>query len=359
MSMETYRFNVGAFECIAVNDGTMTYPAVRYFANAPEAELADALQRHQLDPDSIPSPYSGLVINTGAKLVLIDTGAGNFAPGLGKLLPNLRAKGIAPEDIDTVILTHGHPDHLGGNTDADGQVIFRNARHVMLRVEWEYWTEDASPVHPKNQPFLAFARMNLLPLRDQVDLLDGESEIVPGIWALPAPGHTPGQMAVAVASNSDELLYISDAALHPIHLEQSDWYPVYDLDPEQALATRRRLFDRAADEQALVSAFHFWPFPSLGHVVRAGKGWEWQPIAGLRHHSRSSLSPCAVSAVGKPGPRCWPPVGGRSSVRVAGPPMRRTWPPAACAGIGHVPRSAPSMTPMSKPGGCSGSPIAY
>jgi glyoxylase-like metal-dependent hydrolase (beta-lactamase superfamily II) len=278
MSAETHRFTIGAFECIALLDGQVTYAADKYFANAPADELAVALGDHGVDPERIPSPYSGLVINTGRRLVLIDTGAGDFAPGLGRLHGNLLSKGIAPEAIDTVVLTHAHPDHLGGNTDAAGQPVFRNARQVLMRAEWDYWMAEPSPVHPKNQPYLAFARKNLLPVQAQIDLLDGEAEIAPGIHAIPAPGHTPGQMAVAVVSGDDELLYISDAALHPIHLEQPDWYPVYDLDPEQAVAGRRRLFDRAAAERALVLAFHFDPFPSLGHVVRAGRGWQWQPV---------------------------------------------------------------------------------
>lgn len=93
-----------------------------------------------------------------------------------------------------------------------------------------------------------------------------------------APGHTPGHMAVVVSSGREELLYISDAALHPIHLEQPDWYPVYDLDPARAMLSKRQLFDRAAAKQSLVLAFHFYPFPSLGHVIKQGSGWQWEPV---------------------------------------------------------------------------------
>ncbi len=108
-------------------------------------------------------------------------------------------------------------------------------------------------------------------------LLTGR-EIVPGIRMLPTPGHTPGHMAVVVSSGQEELLYISDAALHPIHLEQPAWYPAYDLDPDQALSSKCRLFDFAATDSALVLAFHFSPFPSLGHVIKQGSGWRWEPV---------------------------------------------------------------------------------
>lgn len=278
MNAESYRFNVGRFECIAVYDGAHTYTASQYFANAPADVLAQELSKHGLSPDEIPSPYSGLVINTGAHQVLVDTGAGDSMPGAGKLLHNLQARGIAPEEIDTVILTHGHPDHLGGTTGADGQPVFANARHVLYRDEWDYWTSEASAAHPVNRNFVSFARKNLLPLRGMSDLIDGETEIVPGIRAFPTPGHTPGHMALAIASGSDELLYISDTALHPLHLEHPDWRPIFDLDAEQAGVSQRRLFDRAAAEKALVLAFHFYPFPSLGHVAQDGRGWQWQPI---------------------------------------------------------------------------------
>jgi len=118
---------------------------------------------------------------------------------------------------------------------------------------------------------------NLLPIQGQLDLVDRETEIVPGIRAVAAPGHTPGHMALAISSGGEQLLVIADAVLHPIHLEQPEWYAVVDFIPEQAVATRRRLLNRAAAEKALVLAFHF-PFPGLGHVVQKGEGWQWRPI---------------------------------------------------------------------------------
>src|SRR5439155_7768362 len=132
--------------------------------NAPREELGQALHDHRLDPERIPSPYTCLVVNTGAHLVLLDTGAGPFAPGVGRLLQRLRAKGIAPEEIDTVVITHGHPDHIGGNTDEAGQLIFPDARYVMWRDEWDFWTDEVS-LAQMPQVFASFARKNLPPLR--------------------------------------------------------------------------------------------------------------------------------------------------------------------------------------------------
>jgi glyoxylase-like metal-dependent hydrolase (beta-lactamase superfamily II) len=284
---KSYRFKVGTFECIVVSDGTFAYPhpAQIFFANAPKERLEQVLREHGLDPEQweeYVSPYPSLVINTGQHRVLVDTGADGMAPTTGKLIPNLKAEGIAPEDIDTVILTHGHPDHIGGNLDSEGKPTFPNARYVMWKEEWEFWTSEPDLAQMKvdeqiKQLLLTFARNNLPPIQAQLDLVDQETEIVPGIRTIPAAGHTPGHIAVAISSGDEQLLLISDAALHPIHLEQPDWYSVFDLAPEQALASKRRLVERATAEKALVQAFHF-PFPGLGHVIPKGEAWQWQPI---------------------------------------------------------------------------------
>lgn len=275
-----HQFEVGALRCTALSDGGSTYTAEAYVANAEPAEVVAALARHGVLPEEIWSPFTCLLIESPEGTTLIDSGIGpNSGDSAGKLAAGLAAAGITPEQVGLVVLTHAHPDHVGWLVDEQGQVVFANARHVLPRAEWDYWS-DPRVLESVPEPFSRCIRQNLLPLVDRLDLVEGEVELAPGIRLVPAAGHTPGHAAVLVESEGDELIYVSDAALHPIHLEQPSWHPTYDLDPEQALASKRMLFDRASDRGSLVLAFHFPPFPSLGRVSRAGNGWAWQALPG-------------------------------------------------------------------------------
>jgi glyoxylase-like metal-dependent hydrolase (beta-lactamase superfamily II) len=122
------------------------------------------------------------------------------------------------------------------------------------------------------------ARRNLEQMRDRLSLVDDGAEVVPGIQVIATPGHTPGHVALAITSDGEQLLHISDVVLYPLHLEHPGWAPVFDILPEAAATSKHRIFDRAAEEHALVFAHHFPPFPNLGYVRKFGAGWQWQPI---------------------------------------------------------------------------------
>jgi len=285
MNTDIYRFKVGDFECIAVNDGNFTYtpplippPADFLFANAPKEELDQVLRKHGIQREQwmeFVSPFTCLMINTGRHKVLVDTGLDGLDPNTGRLLINLKAVGIGTGDIDTVIMTHGHDDHIGGNTDAQGNPTFPKARYIMWKEEWTFWTSGAEKLYENAE--VAFTRKNLLAIQRQMDLLDHEAEIVPGIRAVAAPGHTIGHMAVAISSRGEQLICVGDAFLHPIHIEHPEWHAAHEESFEQLMKTRHLLLNKATTEKALMLAFHF-PFPGIGYVVQKGTGWQWQPI---------------------------------------------------------------------------------
>jgi glyoxylase-like metal-dependent hydrolase (beta-lactamase superfamily II) len=291
---EIYRFRLGCFECLSLSDGSWDYPLKSVFANVPVAQIQEALRRWNLPIDYITTPYTYLVVNTGEHRVLVDMGAGDhLAPRTGKLLQNMHAAGIDPTEIDTVIITHAHPDHIGGTLDGDGRPVYSEANYYMSEEEWNFWFSEVSRERAPAR-FTNIARQHLTPIQDRVNLLTGESQVVPGIHALPAPGHTPGHIAVSVLCSGKHLLYIGDTVVHPLHLEHPDWHPIYDILPEEAAASKRRIFDLAAAEKAVVMGQHFAPFPSLGTVIKQGRGWLWQPISPP-HHSDSQIA-CSASS---------------------------------------------------------------
>lgn len=147
MNITVYPFHIGTIECTIISDGSFAYPqpGQLFFDEVPVQQLNAALTEHTIDPttwESYLSPYPSLLIKSGERLILVNTGAGTLAPTTGQLLSNLRTIGVTPEQIDTVVLTHGHADHIGGNLDSAGQLAYPNARWIMSHAEWDYWAAD-------------------------------------------------------------------------------------------------------------------------------------------------------------------------------------------------------------------------
>jgi glyoxylase-like metal-dependent hydrolase (beta-lactamase superfamily II) len=279
MEKEIYCFSVGDFECAAINDGIIIPPVSlsEVFPNAPQPLLERVLDAYGLWSELIVS-YICLMIQTDERLLLVDTGwgTGSAFPGAGKLVENLRAVGIEPEKVDTVIITHGDGDHIGGNANDDGAPTFPNARYVMWRAGWEHFTSEETLAQMEAER-AAFTRARLVSIRDRIDLIDEETDIAPGVRVVPAPGHKPGHTAVVVSSSGEKLLCIADTVALSLQLQYPDWHMIFDVAPEEAVVTRRQLFEWAAEEKMLVHSYHL-PFPGLGYVVQEGEAWQWQPI---------------------------------------------------------------------------------
>jgi glyoxylase-like metal-dependent hydrolase (beta-lactamase superfamily II) len=248
------------------------------YSNVSQEQFEQVLKEHNIQSEQIHIPCISLAVKCNESWLLVDTGLGEgIAPDAGKLLKNLNAEGIKPEEVSMVVLSHGHSDHAGGNIDSRGNPAFPKARYFMHKKEWDFWTSESNLAKMGMEEIFPFVNAKLLPIQSQLELIIGEEEILPGIRAIPAAGHTPGHMVLEISSGGDRLLSVSDAVGgHPMHIEHPDWHGLYDLEPERASIVRNRLLEQAATERLLVFASHF-PFPGLGYVIQEGKSWHWKP----------------------------------------------------------------------------------
>jgi glyoxylase-like metal-dependent hydrolase (beta-lactamase superfamily II) len=279
-----YRYKVGDFELTQITDGGRTIPMPEGFVrNVPKEQALAAAEAAYMPKGQVAIPFNPVVINTGSKFVLIDTG---FPPGAvptaGRFQANLAAAGIDAKAIDIVVLSHLHPDHINGIKTAEGALAFPNAEIKAPAVDWAFWMSDENAGKAANdmmKGYFANTRKTLGDVADKVTRYEWGKEVAPGITAIDANGHTPGHTAFAVASGSARMLVQSDVTNIPeLFLRNPDWHVAFDVDPEKAVATRRKFYDMAAAERALIAGFHF-AFPSLGYVEKDGAGYRLVPIA--------------------------------------------------------------------------------
>lgn len=286
MTGMSYPFQVGSFSCWSVSDGANAAPGADafLFSGGDPAAVEQALADAGIDPATFVLQHTSTVIDTGSDLVLVDTGAGpSGLPDTGILIDNLRREGIQPAEVSVVVLTHGHPDHIGGTLTASGNPLYSNARYVMAQEEWDFWSDSAavealiSDADTRQNNLDAFAA-NLAPLEGTIELIGFDEEIVPGITSVASQGHTPGHMSLLVESDGDVLWVMGDAALHPLHVTYPEFTAGFDTEPERTVETRRALFERISTEGGMVTFNHFDPFPSLGEIAAEGETWTWQAV---------------------------------------------------------------------------------
>jgi glyoxylase-like metal-dependent hydrolase (beta-lactamase superfamily II) len=278
-----YRFEFGGFECTVVDDGPLqfgTYSAA-LFKGATQERIDETVAANFLDKGNFLIEQNALVVNTGAKLVLIDTGLGFrkvYGPRSGHLLANLRAAGIDPASIDVVALSHAHPDHVWGLAGEDGKSHFPYAQIHIAQADLEYWTDEAKLSHPALGRYIGPIRDTLLPLRDRMIFLKDGQDVVPGVQALSTPGHTIGHTSFVISSQGSSIVYIGDLAHQPLlQMENPRVEFSRDTDPKQGVISRLRVFDMVASQKIPIVAYHF-PWPGIGHVAKNGDNYRYVAI---------------------------------------------------------------------------------
>lgn len=278
-----YRFRVGETAATVLSDGLIGGPPRVYASDAPEQELQEVLRRAFLPTDRMTLNLNTLLIETNGRRILLEAGAGQtMGPQGGRLFKNLAAIGLRPEDIDVVVISHTHPDHVGNLRTSDGGRAFPRATVFAPRADWDFFVRNDPDLSYMPVPadfrrnFAAAIKRSLEPVADGIELYEAGTEIVPGLVTLAASGHTPGMATFLVTSGQDQLLLTADLAYHPIINIDRPWLPGPDRDKDAALASRRRIFDMAAADRIPVLGFHF-PFPGLGHMLRTDSAYAWVP----------------------------------------------------------------------------------
>lgn len=275
-----YRFKLGAFEVTNILDGFVQVngPHPTFGGNQP-AEVVQALAAaHGLPTTRHENQFNVTLVNTGKELVLFDAGnPKGRAPTTGHLSDLITTAGYKPEQVDIVVITHGHPDHVGGLL-VDGKPVYANARYVFGAKEFDYWNKGENIPDARKgtrDTFMQFA----VPLAEKATMIKEDGEVVSGIRAVPAFGHSPGMLCFHIESDGKRLLNWADTANHYLlSVQHPEWHVGFDQDKDAAVATRRRIFDMVSADKIPVAGYHM-PFPAVGFVEKTASGYRWVPAS--------------------------------------------------------------------------------
>lgn len=286
MQPTIYRFKLGGFEAATILDTKSVRPNLHptYGANASADEVQALARENNIDPQRFEHPNIPTIVNTGAQLVLFDAGNGALPKEyeqlrgrmpVGQTAARLAQAGYKPEDIDVVVATHGHPDHIGGLVEG-GKPVFPKARYVFGAAEFDFWKKGENVREARKFNRELFMTI-CVPLADRSTFIKPGDEVVPGITAVDAAGHSPGLLAFHVESEGKRFLIAADAfTQYVMAVQRPDWFFEMDDDKEKAAVSRKRTLDMAATERIPVVGFHM-PFPGIGYVERAGGTFRWVP----------------------------------------------------------------------------------
>jgi glyoxylase-like metal-dependent hydrolase (beta-lactamase superfamily II) len=270
-------YKVGAAEVTALYDGIWEKPHdPAFIANASVEEVKAAMVKAGLPADFVSIPFTVLVIKTGGKTIMCDSGTGGqVQPTAGKLAANMKAAGIDPAKIETILISHCHPDHIFGLMEKDtNKPVYPNAELIISDVEYKFWTDPAVIDRlPEARKGLARRIQAVFPTWKNIRQVEGEPEVAPGIRLVSSPGHTPGHRAFHLSSGSSQLMISNDTAYVPaLVVANPGWHGQYDQNATMAEESRRKLLDRVIADKIMICGYHF-PFPGAGTIGKDGAGY--------------------------------------------------------------------------------------
>jgi len=287
-----YRYKVGSYEITVATDGKSTFKLPDTFVvNVQKDAVNGALAAAHMDKDTMTIPYSPIAVNTGSKLIVVDTGTGeaNFEKtkgSSGQFHGNLKTSGIDRNNVDIVVISHFHGDHINGLLTPDNKLAFPNAEVLVPAAEWKYFMDDgemSKQTTERMKGVFANARRVFDALKRKVTPYEAGKEIAPGVNAVATPGHTPGHTSLIVSSGNSSVCVQADVTNHPaLFVRNPGWHAFFDQDANMAEATRRKVYDMLATEKMMVQGFHY-PFPSVAYIEKAGTGYReipvpWNPV---------------------------------------------------------------------------------
>jgi glyoxylase-like metal-dependent hydrolase (beta-lactamase superfamily II) len=282
-----YRFPFGGAEVSVVSDGPLPLgDPSGAFLGVPKEDVRKMLADNFLATDNIVLEQNIPVVNVGDRLMIFDTGMGTsklFGSTTGRLLKSLAEAGIQPKDIDAVVCSHAHIDHIGGIVDEAGKPLFPNAQVYINQLDFDFWTDEGKLGGP-TKDFIVHARKNLLPVRDRIVFFKDGQEFLPGVQAIHAPGHTVGHTIFMISSGGKSFCFLGDLTHHQVLLlERPLMEFAYDTDPKQSAATRVKMLDMLAANKTPILSYHV-PWPGFGYVAKAGDGFRYfaEPIRIVR-----------------------------------------------------------------------------